>query len=177
MRIPVKIDSDFELLSEGIHPAILADVVDLGERDTQNGPKLKVQFVWLTSEVDTEGRTKRAFETFNQSVHERSRLGQTVRKLGAVVPSSGFYDPEDLIGTQRNLVIQHNEAADGKVYANITAYLKPDGKSPKMSIPRDFERKGKAPARTAVATPQAAPKPSPAYAGNQQPISDEDVPF
>lgn len=142
MPITVNINSgkEYEKLSEGVHSAVLADIVDLGVQDTQYGPKRKVRFVWLTDEVDAEGQTKRAFETFTASLHEkatlRKRVDQIVGKTG--VPVSGEFNLESLIGVNRRLVIQHNEGGQGNVYANVTSTLAPEKK---LSVPKDFQRK------------------------------------
>lgn len=142
MPITVSIDSgkDYEILPEGVYAAVLADIVDLGVVDTAFGPKEKVRFVWLTSEVDAEGRTMRAFQTFTKSLHEKATLTKTVKQI-AKVPTSGSFDLEGLLGTQARLVIQHSEGKEGKVYANVSSILKPDAKTGNVNIPVDFERK------------------------------------
>jgi hypothetical protein len=140
MPIIVSIDSgkDYEILPEGVYAAVLADIVDLGVVDTAFGPKEKVRFVWLTSEVDQEGRTMRAFQTFTKSLHEKATMTKTVKQI-TKVPASGSFDLETLLGTQARLVIQHVEGKEGKVYANVTSILKSTGGT--VNIPVDFERK------------------------------------
>lgn len=141
MSITVSIDSgkDFEVLPEGVYPAVLADIVDLGVVDTAFGPKEKVRFVWLTSEVDSEGRTFRAFQTFTKSLHEKATMTKTVKQL-VKVPTTGSFDLESLLGSQARLVIQHGEGKEGKIYANVSSLLKPVAGA-KVDIPADFERK------------------------------------
>jgi hypothetical protein len=140
MPITVSIDpgKDYEILPEGVYAAVLADIVDLGVMDTAFGPKEKVRFVWLTSEVDQEGRTMRAFQTFTKSLHEKATMTKTVKQI-AKVPASGSFDLETLLGTQARLVIQHAEGKEGKVYANVSSILKSTGGT--VNIPVDFERK------------------------------------
>lgn len=151
MSIVININSgkDYEKVSEGVHTAVLADVVDLGLVDTQFGPKEKVRFVWLTSETDSEGRTKMAFQTFTKSLHEKATLTKTVKSMLGKVPTAGSFDLESLIGHNARLVIQHNEGKEGQVYANVSSILKAEPKSPKMDIPRDFVRKQDKPAKAA----------------------------
>lgn len=153
MGITVAINSgkDFEKLAEGIHNAVLADIVELGIQETQYGPKEKLRFVWLTDSVDSEGKTMRAFETFTSSLHEkatlRKRVDQIVGKgldntpgkgLVALTPKGEEYDIEMLLGVNRRLVIQHNENGKGDVYANVTSTLAPEKK---LNVPKDFQRK------------------------------------
>jgi hypothetical protein len=142
MPITININSgeEREKLSEGVHAAVLADIVDLGVMDTAFGPKEKVRFVWLTSEADSEGRTKYAFQTFTKSLHEKATLTKTVKQL-TTIPTTGSFDLESLLGTQARLVIQHNEGKEGKVYANVASILKPEAGKPRVAVPRDFERK------------------------------------
>lgn len=143
MAIVVNINSgkDFEPVSEGVHAAVLADVVDKGIVPTAFGDKHKVMFTYLTDEADEEGRTKYVFQSFTASLHEKASLRKAVRAIrgGRDIDGSEF-DIETLIGSQVSLVIQHNEGRDGKVYANIVSIMKPNPKV-KVAIPADFTRK------------------------------------
>lgn len=153
MPITVSINSgkEFEILSEGTPAGVLADIVDLGIKETQYGMKHKVRFVWLTDEVDGDGKTKRAFETFTKSLHEKATLRKRVDNIvgkgldgvpgkGVVdlTPKGEEYNLEQLLGVQRRLVIQHNENGKGDTYANVTSTLPPEKK---LNIPKDFQRK------------------------------------
>lgn len=135
-------DKVYEKLSENIHPAVLVDVIDLGEVATEFGPKLKCRLVYMTNEKDTEGNRKLAFETFTQSLHEKASLTKRVKSLG-FTPADGF-DLDQMIGVNARLVIQHNEGKGknaGKVYANVANTLKPSPDAPKMTVPGDYVRK------------------------------------
>jgi hypothetical protein len=144
MPIEVAINSgeERETLSEGVHAAVLADVVDLGMMDTAFGPKEKVRLVWITGEADSSGKTKYAFQTFTKSLHEKASLAKFVKQiLGAQgIPTAGKFDLESLLGTKGRLIIQHNEGKEGRVYANVTSFLKADKNTPAVSVPRDFVR-------------------------------------
>ena len=146
MPITVNINSgaDFEPVSEGVHAAVLADIVDLCVVDTAFGPKEKVQFIWLTDEADENGRTKYLFKRYTKSLHEKAALRKDVKAiLGKDIEGSSF-DLESLIGRNNQLVIQHSESNQGKVYANVIGILKA---AVKLPIPADFQRKkDKAPA-------------------------------
>ena len=187
ITININSGSDFEPVSEGVHAAVLADVVDLGVVPTSFGNKHKVQFIWLTDEADKEGRTKYVFQRFTASLHEKSGLrkaikGFTKRDIPADLKS---FDIESLIGTQTALVIQHNEAPDGKIYANVTGYMRP---SAKVTIPGDFVRRKDRPANSG-GFDKGARKPVQSAGGGRavaaavlappasQPIGDDDIPF
>lgn len=184
MAIVVKINGgnqDFEPLSEGVHPAVLADIVDLGMVNTGFGQKHKVRFVWVTEEKDSDGRQKYAFKRYTLSLHEKANLRKDVKGiLGKDIDGEEF-DIETLIGKYNNLVIQHGEdEKTGKVYANVVTLMKP---TKRVAIPQDFVRakdkdQSKKPAQsvkaagggTSVAAAILAPI-------NSQPITDEDIPF
>jgi hypothetical protein len=141
MSIVVNINSgaDREPVSEGVHKAVLADIVDLGVIQTAFGPKEKVQFTWLTDESDEAGRTKYLFKRYTKSLHEKASLRKDVKLiLGKDIDGNSF-DLESLIGIAKNLVVQHNEGNDGKIYANIIGIQR--GPAPKITIPADFQRK------------------------------------
>lgn len=133
---------EYELLSEGVHAAVLADIIDLGLQPGFQGgpPKQKIQFVWLTDEADQKGYTKRAFARYTFSLHKKSSLTAALRQMKVAVPTTGKFNVESLLGRQQNLVIQHNPAADGsgKIFANIASYMAPNQK---VAIPADFKRK------------------------------------
>jgi hypothetical protein len=171
--IDINAKKDYEKVSEGVHIGVLADIVDLGMQPSQYGEKHKVRLVWLTDEVDSQGYTKRAFETYTFSLHEkadlRKRLEPIAKENKITIPSSGKFDVDVFIGVNRQLVIQHNENQKGDVFANVssTLALKPD--MYKLSIPADFKRKdtsnGSKPAAKAAATARVST------------VEDDDIPF
>jgi hypothetical protein len=145
MAIVININSgkDFEPVSEGVHAAVLAAVVDKGIQPTAFGDKHKVMFVWLTDEADENGKTKFVFQSFTASLHEKAGLRKAVKAIRGKDIDGADFDIESLVGSQNQLVVQHNEAANGKVYANISAILKAKPGT-RVSIPADFEFKPKA---------------------------------
>jgi hypothetical protein len=144
MGITVKINAkkSYELLTENIHPAVLADIVDLGQVATKFGLKPKVRLVWITSELDKEQKSKRAFETYTLSLHEKAGLRKRLNQLGVVIPATGEFEMDQLIGLNTRLVIQHNVATDGsgEIYANVASVMKPVAGSAPMKVPADFVR-------------------------------------
>jgi len=186
MAIVININSgkDFEPVSEGVHAAVLAAVVDKGIVPTAFGDKRKVMFVWLTDEADEDGKTRLVFQSFTASLHEKAGLRKAVKAIRGKDIDGQDFDVESLVGSQNQLVIQHNEAANGKVYANVSAILKAKPGS-RVSIPSDFEFKPKSKDDSAPAPrPTSAVKAAgggkvvaaKAYAP-AAPITDDDIPF
>lgn len=189
MSIVININSgaDFEPVSEGIHSAVLADVVDKGVVQTAFGPKEKVGFTWLTDEADEGGRTKRLFQSFTKSLHEKASLRKAVKQILRKDIDGESFDVEQLIGAQVQLVVQHQEGTDGKIYGNVQAILAPKG--PKVAIPQDFQRKKDRPDGFAGSrTPNAVVRNAVKAAGDGRAVAaavlaptyrgtDEDIPF
>jgi hypothetical protein len=152
MGIVVKINAkkDYEKVSEGMHQAVLADIVELGVEQTKFGPKDRVRLVWITDEADKEGRSKLVFEKFTLSLHEKAGLAKRFKSIGIAVPTANDaeFDLDKALGTNARLVIQHSEPTpDGDVYANVASALKADPKATRLSIPKDFVRQQDKPAK------------------------------
>jgi hypothetical protein len=186
MPITISINSgkDFEPVSEGVHSAVLADVVDKGMVQTAFGEKHKVMFVFLTDEADEDGKTKYVFSSYTASLHEKAGLRKAVKAIRGRDIEGDTFDIETLIGSQVQLVIQHNEATNGKVYANIQAILKSKS-GVKVAIPADFTRKKDKPAdgnSKPVARPTGGGRASAAAVlaptnNHGVAVTDEDIPF
>ena len=168
----INIDSgekrEYELLSEGLHQAVLADIEDLGMLPTQWGDKHKIRFVWLTDEADSKGFTKRAFDKFTFSLNEKATLYKVLKQMKIKLPAKGQFDVASLLGRQQGIVVQHSEPKEGtgKTYANIVSYMAPNPTAT-IRIPADFKRKVAAPAVAGAKTSASDPGP----------ITDDDIPF
>jgi hypothetical protein len=134
---------DFELATEMIQQAVLADVVDKGMVPNKFKPgteQHKAYFVWVLEEVDSEGRNKRVFESFTVSLHEKASLRKRLKELGIKIDESTNVDLDTLIGTKRTLVLSTEDGKDGgKPFVRVLATQKAVGKG--MEIPKDFVRK------------------------------------
>jgi hypothetical protein len=146
---------DFEDVSEMIQQAILADIVDKGDVPNKFKPgttQHKAYFVWILAELDSEGRNKRAFQSFTVSLHEKASLRKILKEFGVKVtkdpanPKQELFngqsdiDLEGFIGTARTLVMSLEDSTDGgKPFLRILATQKPQG--PAVEIPADFKRK------------------------------------
>jgi hypothetical protein len=118
----------FETTPEGVFVATLVETKDLGIRSTKFGDQRQVRFAWeLDSPLPAAGGKFRAFEVFNFSWAERSKLRKAVENLlGTELPST--FDLETLLGTKARLVLKH-ESSGGRVFANIKAVIsiRPEG--------------------------------------------------
>lgn len=199
MPIVVQINNgekrEYESLSEGVHQAVIADVIDEGVKETAWGPKQRFRVVFMSDEADSNGYTKTASIFLKTKPAEAGRpltfhtksnaYKDLVKILGKEVPNG--FDLEQLIGVRKGLVIQHSEDKEGNIWANVTGYLKPQNNN--VAIPDTYTRKKDRPA-SSFDRPQQYGKP-PATAKNSiggraaaaavlapsQPIGDDDIPF
>jgi hypothetical protein len=186
---PVGPQKEYPLASEGAVMIVLADVEDIGMKETRNGFKPHVRLTWVIDEQDGDGNFFVIRREFTNSLHENSFLYPVVKDILGKVPPVP-YDLELLIGKFNIGVIKHNEAttgrSKGKTFANIETILKPKpGTS--FAVPADFVR-GKdggswgRPAKKGNAPQQQSRTAAPAQRANTKPaaapeIADEDIPF
>lgn len=146
---------DFETVTEMIQQGVLADIVDKGDVPNKFKPgttQHKCYFVWILEEVDSEGRNKRAFQSFTVSLHEKASLRKTLKEFGVKItkdpsnPKQELFDGksdvdlESYIGTKRTLVMSAEDSTDGgSPFIKILATQKPVGAG--VEIPKDFKRK------------------------------------
>ena len=160
MGLSVEIDGGgkaFEVVTEMIQPAVLADIVDKGMVPNKfKGPgpdgkpamQHKCYFVWIVAEEDAEGRNKRVFESFTVSLNEKATLrkrlkdfGLTDAKIAEMKAAGQTVDLDSYIGTKRLLVLSEEDGQDGKKFIKVmaTSTLKKGQVAP--DIPSDFTRK------------------------------------
>jgi hypothetical protein len=132
----------YELVSEGMHAAVLADVVDLGLVDTDFGKKHKGMFVYFVEERDSEGKQKRMFQRFTVSLNAKATLVKILAQLGIKVEGAEADLDALVLGKQVQLLISHADGDGqnkGRKFANITAITKPQvGQN--VKAPEDFKR-------------------------------------
>ena len=72
----------FEIPTEGEHLAVLADVVDLGEVETDYGRKDQVQFRWLVEQKGKDGKPLAVRQRpHNKSMHEKASLRHDIKRI------------------------------------------------------------------------------------------------
>lgn len=121
--------------SEGLHQAVMVDVVDLGVLETPWGDKHKCTLVFETDELDPEGVPLRVSKRYTLSLSEKSNLRQDLERWRgkAFEPKElkkGF-DLESLLGLNATVYVAHR-LTDERLFANIQTILPPakgkDGK-------------------------------------------------
>lgn len=187
---PVGPAKEYPIASEGVALIVLADVEDIGMKETKNGFKPHVRLTWVVDEQDPDGNFFVIRSEFTNSLHENARLYPVVKDMLGKIPPVP-YDLELLIGKFNLGVIKHNTAESGrsagKTFANIISIMtaKP---GQKFAIPADFVRGkdggsyGKLPRKQSSAPSQqprtqaTTQRPNTAPAAAPE-ISDEDIPF
>jgi hypothetical protein len=139
MAFMVKSGNTFELLPEGSHPCVLADIADLGERPTKFGIKPQVRFVWLSNLSGSNGYRLGTISQYNVNLHPDSYLSAAIRVLTGSYPASEF-DLESLIGLNAVLVIEHT-SSNGRDFAAIRTLLRPGKNAEKVTIPPGYKRR------------------------------------
>lgn len=133
MSIVIK-DKVFELPDEGVHDVVVAEVVDLGLTETSFGTKDRVRIVFeVEDQNDSEGNPLKVFFTATKSLHKKSALRKALEQLQ--VPVGTEFDVENIVGLKTQAIVEHNEASNGKTYANIVSFLKKKGKSVTSNSP------------------------------------------
>ena len=142
MKILKRSTKEFQPASNGLHSAILADVVDLGLVQGKFGPQEKVRLVFIVDEQDDEGKPIRVVETCALTLDPKSRLTE---RVNALMPGSRnvkdlALDPETLVGKRCQLITEQSTNDQGRTYANVKSALPLGKDSPKVSIPLNFVR-------------------------------------
>jgi len=118
--------TDFEIPSEGLHAAVIVDVIDLGtvvvNFKGQSKEQEHVRIIWRVDEKDSQGRYKTTLSQLNRSLNEKSKLYAILRGLYGSVPETVVLNK--LVGQQAQLLIVHNTVGD-RTFANIAQVLKP----------------------------------------------------
>jgi hypothetical protein len=157
----------FELPSEGEHLAVLADVVDLGESETEYGLKDRLQFVWLVQQNGSNGNLLSVRQRpHNKSLHEKSNLRKDLKRILGSEPGDTF-DVESMLGANALLEIEHY-TREGRTYANVVAIRRPVNCDHVLQIPQNYKRAE--PPMKCKRTSKAAPDP-------ETPASEDDEGF
>ena len=142
MKILKRNTKEFQAASNGLHSAILADIVDLGLVQGKWGPQEKVRLVFIVDEQDSEGEPIRVVVTCTLTLHPKSQLTELVNALmpGSRNVKDLALDPETLVGKRCLLTTEQSTNDQGRTYANIKSALPLRNDSPKVSIPLNFVR-------------------------------------
>jgi len=164
----------FDPAPEGVHQAVLVDVVDLGFLETSwQGVKKtlhKVNLAWQINEDRDDGKPFLVFKRYTLGLGDKYNLRKDLeswlgRRLTTVEQKQGF-DLESLIGRNCLLNITHNTSED-RTYANV-ASINPLMKGMPTISARDFVRK-------LERTPENASQQAQYDESNPPPLTDEDI--
>jgi hypothetical protein len=136
---------EYELAPQGVHPAVCADVVELGMQDTPWGPKEKIRLVWQIGELDSKGKRHTVVKLYTLSLHKKANLSLDLeswrgKKFTEDERKEGF-EIENVLGANCLLNVQHNAATEGRTYANVVAIMPLTKGAEKLSISPDFVRR------------------------------------
>jgi hypothetical protein len=121
----------YEKPESGLYDAVFADYVDLGNVTTTFKGQTKTQHMirlfWLITAKDSEGNNFEVVKRVAASMFEKSNLFKVVKGMLGQPPvlsgPKGSFELEDLIGRNNQLVVNKETKPDGKIYANIEAFL------------------------------------------------------
>jgi hypothetical protein len=116
---------------EGLHNAVLVDIVDLGMQPGFEGKmQHQCRFVWeleaLRPAEEGGGRCL-VFQKYGVSLADRANLRKALRSWrGADLTAEELqnFDIESMIGKPCQILVAHNTSHDGTVYANVQSILK-----------------------------------------------------
>jgi hypothetical protein len=124
MPIIVKaLNSEFENPDEGNHHVRISKVEDLGMIKSEHGTNEKVAVLMDTEQLDKQGKPRKIYRRFNKTIHAKSALRKFVKGATGEDPDREF-DLESLLGQEFDVIVEHNEH-DGRVFANISAIIRP----------------------------------------------------
>ncbi len=157
----IRNESNFTPCPDGVHNAVLVDVVDLGMCDTQFGPKHKLTLVWQVEEKMESGKPFLVSKRYGASLHKRSTLRKDLKSWRGrdfTDEEAKEFELDDLVGVNAQLVIEHNEH-EGTIYANVIAITKGKTKLVGQSYIRKKDREDYvAPSTPLTAKPVAVNK-------------------
>jgi hypothetical protein len=188
MIIPKK---EYEKPESGLHHAVLADIVELGNVTTVYQGQSKTfpaaRFVWFLNVLGKDGKPLQVAKRYNVSnFHEKSNVYKDLKEILGQPPNPAA-DIDNYIGVTRKLWINREKSEDGtKDFANIKGYL-PADPGVVVPIPAGFVRAKfqpktqtgptGAPVQT-YATPQAAQQAAQYVPPGAQPVQQgSDVKF
>lgn len=179
---------------EGQYAARCIDVVDMGWQKTDFGPKYKVRVVFYcgeTEEREWEGETNQMPLTiscfFTASLHEKANLRgflESWRGKSFTHEEAKAFDLEKMLGAVAFVQITHNNAANGKTYANVKSIMKLPKGMEAPDAPADFERvcerpdwEGPAPHPDMVSSTSQPDPSEPEVEDTTDYGADDDLPF
>jgi hypothetical protein len=146
MAITAAAGAKYTPCPSGTHAAVCCDVVDLGIVKSNYAGKEKKQHkivvVWQTGETRDDGRPFLVRKRYTLSLHEKAALRKDLESWRGVPFTEDQlqgWDVEAVIGAPAMLSVIHN-AANGNVYANVSAIMRPPKGTPIPAIDPTYVR-------------------------------------
>lgn len=119
---PVTKGFDQELLEEGLYPARLARIIELGDQEDKYGVKTKVVFAFTlpTEHITIDGEKKQRM-MMTWALNQTSNPDGTLMKYMKALQGATW---EDVLTKPCMIEISHDKKGD-KTYMNITGVVKP----------------------------------------------------
>lgn len=121
----------YELLTPGIHLAICAEAVDLGEQDSPWGRKHRGVLLFQVNEIGSDGNPKEVRLYFSMTLGTASmpsKIRKVVRNWGVATDSdiAAGFSIDQLVGKQAKLIVTTGKNAKGQDVSQIDNVLPPD---------------------------------------------------
>lgn len=138
--------SNYTPAPQGVHPAVCVDIIDLGEQQTDWGPKRMVEIRWQLGEIDPKsGRpflvTKRytaSLGTAKKPSKLRDHL-RTWRGRDFTAEELHEFDIEKVLGANCQLQVIHKPKDGGGFWSSVESVL-PLVKGLEKITPKEYER-------------------------------------
>ena len=116
---------EYELMTEGIHNVTITEVQDLGPQDSAWGVQDRMRVIFTADDQKgKKGDPVQTALTLTKSIGPKSSFFKLLTQLGLGTPGMKNFDPDTLIGIKVQVVIEHKESKDGRIFANIATVLK-----------------------------------------------------
>jgi len=129
----------------GQHDAVLVDVIDEGERDSQWGTAHKVRLMFelepTTAGVREDGRRHVVSAWYTLSLAPSANLTRDLTDWGVIDDDSAQVDLERLIERPARIVLVHAEGREGRTVARVKCIL-PADPAHKLIPSGEYERRG-----------------------------------
>lgn len=158
----------------GLFQMVCCDVIDLGVKDTQWGPKQKIAIRWQSEEVSDKGHRLTIQQQYTRSLNEKAKLRHDLESWRGrkFTPAElKKFDVEVLVGVNAMVNVIHNDGTDGKTWANVASLAPLMKNLPKIEVASDYVRQA-----------EREPEPdenrgSDSVGGTPSPVTDDDIPF
>jgi hypothetical protein len=115
-------------LPEGPLASVIFSVPDLGLQARFKGEGSCWQYAFgfeFPTEVNGDGKTRTLWKTVNQGFYEKSTMTALARATGITFQPGDRFDPSTFIGKNLQCIMQQKDKGEGKIFSDITGYLKP----------------------------------------------------